>query len=89
MGDRVAVTTFHYFKYGIVNGVKRSEHPDKDGGGDIQPFEGGPSSDGNSRPSWRRRDVLIIDEAHNLPDFLVNFYTVQASSRWPAGSFSD
>ncbi len=26
---------------------------------------------------------MIIDEAHNLPDFLVTFFTVSASSRWP------
>jgi Rad3-related DNA helicase len=83
MDDRVAVTTFHYFKYGIVNGIKRSEHP----GEDVESLEWDPSSDGNSKPSWRRRDVLIIDEAHNLPDFLVNFYTVQASSRWPRFDF--
>lgn len=30
MDDRVAVTAFHYFRYGIINGIKRSEHPDED-----------------------------------------------------------
>ncbi len=96
MEDHVAVTTFHYFEYGVINGIKRSKENavskdtfanDRE---DSRPsFEWNPPPSGNtdSMPSWERRDVLIIDEAHNLPDFLINFYTIQASSRWPRFDF--
>lgn len=96
MEDHVAVTTFHYFEYGVINGIKRSEEnavtkdTDAMDGEDGRPsFEWNPPPRGNtaSKPSWERRDVLIIDEAHNLPDFLVNFYTIEASSRWPRFDF--
>ena len=97
MKDSVAVTTFHYFEYGVVNGIRRSEkdaatkHADGVGSESYEPsFEWDPSSGGEtaSKTAWKRRNLLIIDEAHNLPDFLVNFYTVQASSRWPRFDFN-
>ena len=77
MGDATAVTTFHYFEYGVLNGIKKMEkkaewHP--------------PSS---PELEWKKIDVLIIDEAHNLPDSLVDFFTVKASSKWPRFDFSN
>ena len=96
MEDGVAVTTFHYFEYGVLNGIKRYEKDAvkkdtgiMDGEDGLPSFEWNPPPMGGtvSRPAWKRRGVLIIDEAHNLPDFLVNFYTIQASSRWPRFDF--
>lgn len=31
---------------------------------------------------------MVIDEAHNLPDSMVDFFTVKASSKWPRFDFS-
>lgn len=36
------------------------------------------NSDGNS---WEIRDTLVIDEAHNLPNKLVDFFTITVSER--------
>jgi hypothetical protein len=47
MDDRVAVTAFHYFRYGIINGIKRSEHPDED----LESLEWDPPSGVESCPS--------------------------------------
>lgn len=47
MDDRVAVTAFHYFRCGITNGIKKSEHPDED----VESLEWYPSSGVKSCPS--------------------------------------
>ena len=97
MEDTVAVTTFHYFEYGILNGIRRKllpekmekkeEYEGKEEHNAIGTYEWQTPSVGNATPEWTKRGVLVIDEAHNLPDFLVNFFTVSASSKWPRFDF--
>ena len=99
MEDSVTVTTFHYFERGILSSIKRDLVPSLNrspSAGDTHPATGNTARVGTTDPEWnpnggnatesrkwKKRNLLIIDEAHNLPDFLVNFFTVSASSRWP------
>ena len=64
MDDRVAVTTFHYFKYGIVNGIKRSEHP----GEDVESLEWDPSSGSRFHP------IQLYANEEFKSHFSVNIY---------------
>ena len=66
-----AVSTFDYFMYGIYSALKRSES-----NGDEQQYDGN-----DETTTWQIRDVLTIDEAHSLPNKLVDFFTITVSER--------
>ena len=66
-----AVSTFDYFMYGIYSALKRSES-----NGDEQKYDGYEEA-----TTWQIRDVLTIDEAHSLPNKLVDFFTITISER--------
>ena len=64
-----AVSTFDYFMYGIYNQIKRSNDEDSDLDEEL------------SDEKWMPRDVLVIDEAHSLPNKLVDFFTISVTER--------
>jgi len=74
----VAISTFHYNWYGIRTRIRTDAISDKLG----LPRE---------TLDWRRHKILIIDEAHSLPDFLVGFFTVDIlpEKRLWKGTFFD
>jgi Rad3-related DNA helicase len=65
-----AVSTFDYFMYGIYSALKRSASSADD------QFSGYEEA-----TTWQIRDVLTIDEAHSLPNKLVDFFTITISER--------
>lgn len=86
MKDTVAITTLPYFRHGVVNGIWRSENSDRLSSAMREmreEWDPEQSDETEPRLSWKRRSALIVDEAHNLPDSLVDFYTVKALSKWP------
>ncbi len=86
MKDTVAITTLPYFRHGVVNGIWRSENSNRLSSAmrEIrEEWDPEQSDETELRLSWRKRVALLVDEAHNLPDSLVDFYTVKASSKWP------
>lgn len=98
----MAVATFRYFEYGILNGISRQLIPSAmkhraDGSSHLEdraamPSEWEPEAPEDAHNAtaslqWKKRDILVIDEAHNLPDFLVSFFTMTASSKWPRFDF--
>ena len=71
MVSQNAVSTFDYFMYGIYSALKRSES-----NGDELQYDGE-----DEATTWQIRDVLTIDEAHSLPNKLVDFFTITVSER--------
>ena len=71
MVSQNAVSTFDYFMYGIYSALKRSET-----NGDELQYDGDEEA-----TTWQIRDILTIDEAHSLPNKLVDFFTITVSER--------
>ena len=85
MVSPVSVTTFHYFMYPVRFAVLSSGNGGDDEGSEIQEEY----NDEDEQLKWGKRSVLVIDEAHNLPDVLVNFFSIEISrnSEWPRFDF--
>ena len=64
-----AISTFDYFMYGIVSQLKREAD---------EPSE---QENEDEVVAWKKRDVLTIDEAHSLPEKLVDFFSITISEK--------
>ena len=71
MVSQNAVSTFDYFMYGIYSALKRNKSE-----GDDLMYDGE-----DEATTWQIRDILTIDEAHSLPNKLVDFFTITVSER--------
>lgn len=86
MVSSVSVTTFHYFMYPVRFAVLSSNKGENDKNSEFREEYDG---EDEQQLKWGKRSVLVIDEAHNLPDVLVNFFSIEISrnSEWPRFNF--
>ena len=68
-----AVMTFQYFMYPVRSAILKRE--DMEFNKKLKSIQEGTSGTPHSY-TWQRRKMLIIDEAHNLPEELVGFFTL-------------
>ena len=88
MKSQVSVMTFHYLmlpvRFAILN--------EKEANIDTQDleFEDIERSNSDSVLKWASRNILVIDEAHNLPDALVDFFSINVKqNQWKRFRFNE
>ncbi len=69
MQDNAVVSTLHYLMYGILNAIKTDDNEISFTGEDQGEYR-----------NWTKRDVLIVDEAHNFPAYLSDFFKISITS---------
>ena len=73
----VAIITLDYFMLGI-NRIRLESPPDED-------MDDYANMDGTR---WERREILVVDEAHSLPETLTRFFSIEITKR-TFGDFLD
>lgn len=88
MKSPVSVTTFHYLMIPIRYALLNEKADNLSFGG--AEFEDIEKNNSDSPLQWGKRNILVIDEAHNLPDALVDFFSINVKQgQWKRFKFNE
>lgn len=88
MKSSVSVMTFHYLMIPVRYALLNNKTDDMDFQGDE--FEDIERKNSDSTLQWRKRNILVVDEAHNLPDALVDFFSIDVNqNKWNRFKFNE